>query len=249
MTTSPWFPTVRPNPIARVFCAPFAGGGVAAYAPWQAAMPEGVEVLPLQLPGRERRLAERPLTSMRALLEQVVPAWLPLLDVPFVLFGHSMGGSIAYELALAAQRLGHAPAHLVVSARRAPGTPPTHPPLFALPQDQLVVQTEHLYGPMPAVLREQPALLAAFLPTLRADMQLLDTWIPPAPGELTIPVTAIGGADDRAVPVDRLAGWADVTTGPFHQRVVPGNHFSFLREASTARDVVVEIVRDVLRGA
>lgn len=243
MTESPWFPPPLPHaPTSRVLAVPFAGGGVGVYASWPGALGPEVEVLPVQLPGRERRLRETPYRSMRALLADLGPAVLALSPIPTVVFGHSMGAAIAYELALALTRAGRPPAHLVVSARRAPDSAPVHLPLFALPEDRLIAETERLYGPLPAVIREQPGLRATFLPTMRADMQLLDTWIPPEPGQLACPVTVIAGADDLAVPPDRLTGWTRVTRGPSRITIVPGNHFSYLREGTAARDVVAGVV-------
>lgn len=241
MSETPWFPpTTLAAPSRRLFCVPFAGGGIGVYSGWQAAMPPGTEVLPIQLPGRERRLRERPYASMRALVADLFPAMLPKLDVPFAIFGHSMGAAIAFELALAATQAGKAPAHLFLSARRAPGSPPTHPPLFALPEELLLRETERLYGPLPAVLREHPGLLATFLPTMRADMQLLDTWIPPEGTPLACPVTVLGGDADLAVPPPLLQPWRSITTGPFEHLVLPGNHFSYVREQPLARDLVAE---------
>lgn len=245
MTSSPWFvPSDRSTPPQRrLFCVPFAGGGAGIYASWAAHVPDDVEVVPVHLPGRERRIQDPPYTAMRPLVRDLFTAMAPHLDRPFAIFGHSMGAAIAYELARAATLAGHTPDHLFVSARRAPGEPPTHPPLFALPKDRLVAETERLYGPMPAVVRRHPALLDTFLPTMRADFQLLDTWVTPGDAVLTCPVTAYAGADDQAVPPEALKGWSSVTRGPFRHVVLPGGHFGYVRDTHDARDDVATVLR------
>lgn len=237
-TISPFLPpTPAPvDPRGRLLCVPFAGGGAGIFRSWPAAMPFA-HVVPLQLPGRERRLRERAYTAMGALIDDLAPAVVPLLDRPFAIFGHSMGAAIAFELARRLRDLGHVPAHLFLSARRAPGEPPLHPPLFALPDARLIAETERLYGPFPDVLKQHPELLAMFLPTLRADYQLLDTWRPADAPPLSCPLTVLGGKDDHAVPPEVLEGWRAQTTGAFRLRILPGGHF-FARDADDARDVV-----------
>ncbi|MCB9666089.1 MAG: thioesterase [Alphaproteobacteria bacterium] len=233
----------------RLLAVPFAGGGTGIYQRWPEAMPAGVSVLPVQLPGRERRMAERAYTAMGPLVRDLSAELLPRLgEVPWAVFGHSMGAAIAYELARAGAQAGTPPALLFVSARRAPGTAAHHPPLFALPTDQLVAETERLYGALPAVLRAQPGLLRTFLPTMRADFQLLDTWQAPTDRTLACPVVAYGGATDPAHPPDSMAPWAEVTTGPFVHRTFPGGHFTAVRDGVAVRDDVAAVLADHLAG-
>lgn len=240
MSDSPFLlPPAVPQPRRYLVGVPFAGGGVGIFRTWQAHAPADVEVLPVQLPGRERRLRDRPYTRMAALIADLAPAVAERVGTtPWIAFGHSLGGAIAYELALALRRMGRPPAALIVSARRAPGVPLPHPPLFALPDDRLVTAVEAHYGPFPAVLRSHPGLLATFLPTLRADLQLLDTWTPTVAPPLDCPVTVLRGDADATTAPDQVAGWADVTTGPFAEHVLPGGHF-FVRDADDARDLVL----------
>lgn len=237
-------PAERPHPdgALRLVCLPFAGGGAGVYASWAAAMGPDVDVIPVQLPGRERRLRDRPYTSMAPLVADLLDTLRPLLDRPWIVFGHSMGASIAYALARAAAEDGRPPAHLIVSARRAPGTTAPHPPLFALPDALLVSETERHYGPMPDVIRDNPGVLATFLPTLRADYQLLDTWRAPAGVVLDAPITAFAGDADATLRPDQVDGWASVTRGPFQKVLVNGDHFAALRSRPELRDLVRDIV-------
>lgn len=232
----------------RLVCLPFAGGGTGIFRTWPAAMGPDVDVLPIQLPGRERRLRDRPYTSMDALLADLVPAMAEVLQgQDWAVFGHSLGGAMAYELSVALARRGQAPRGLWVSARRAPGVPLPHPPLFALPDDRMVAEVERFYGALPDLFKQHPGLLSTFLPTLRADLTVLDTWRPTPGLHLRCPVTVLGGADDHAVPADTMATWAAVTTGAFSQHQLPGGHF-YVRDRDDARDLVAAQVRALLAG-
>lgn len=243
MTSSPWFHPrpVPPTTRLKLLCIPFAGGGAGIYNSWLGAMPPSVHVLPVQLPGRERRLREPAIPSMKALVDVLLPACLPHLDGEWAVFGHSMGGGIAWELSVAAASLGKPPSHLFVSGRRAPGTPPVHPPLFALPKAELIREVERLYGPLPAVLKQHPSILDTFLPTMRADFRLIDTWVPSMDVLDDVPITVFGGRDDTAVPLSSLEAWRARTTGPSEVHVLEGGHF-FVRESTDARNHVQRIL-------
>jgi medium-chain acyl-[acyl-carrier-protein] hydrolase len=239
---SNWYtPRDAATPNLRLLCVPFAGGGAGIYRGWPDAMPPGVDVVALALPGRERRLRETPYTAMSALLRDLVPAIRPLLDVPWAIFGHSMGAAIAYEIARATTLAGNGPEALLVSARRAPQLPPPHPPMFSLPRDTLIAEVQRLYGPFPKAILEHRSLLDMFLPTMRADFQLLDTWQAPVDCVLDTPITALAAEGDHAVLPETIPRWGELTRGPFQAITVPGGHFC-VRDRTEVRDHVARIV-------
>src|SRR5262245_32711610 len=122
----PWLIGARPDPRARLrlFCFPSAGGGASAYAPWAELLPAGVELCRVQLPGRESRFVEPAAGSLDELLPRVHAALRPFFDVPFSLFGHSMGALLAFELTLRLRAAGERlPASLYPSGHRAPHMP------------------------------------------------------------------------------------------------------------------------------
>src|SRR5688572_24867061 len=98
--TDRWFPTRQPLAQAsvRLLCLPFAGGAASAFLGWNKSLPPGVELCAAQPPGRERRLSEPAFRELESLLDSLEAAAAPLLDKPFVLFGYSLGGRIAFEL-------------------------------------------------------------------------------------------------------------------------------------------------------
>ncbi len=198
-------------------------------------MPDGIDLCPVELPGRGARIDEEPCCRMDRLVEELCEVLQPLLDIPFALFGHSMGAYIAYELArrLSAAR-GPAAMHLFVSGAAAPTRAPRDPPLHTLPDHDLIGALTSFGGTPPAVLACDE-LLAALLPTLRADLTLAETYTAPRPGRVACPITAFGGSNDT---IDRRAlhGWSAFTGSAFRLRIFPGDHFYLSQAAGELAD-------------
>ncbi|MGE3272883.1 MAG: thioesterase II family protein, partial [Chloroflexota bacterium] len=174
-----WIRCPRPSEQAslRLFCLPFGGGGAQTYREWPAALGPDIEVWHAQLPGREARHREPPLTSLPPLVQPLAAAMLPYLDRPYAIFGHSMGALIAFELARLFRRLGApAPTYLFVSARRAPHLPDWRPPLHTLPDADLVDHLNQRYNGLPRAVLESADLLRMFTPLIRADLTLTELY-------------------------------------------------------------------------
>lgn len=224
----PWLirPEPRPQAELRLFCLPYAGAGAAAYRPWLAHLPPTVELLIVQLPGRESRLREQPFTHMQPLIEAVAPAVVPLLDRPYLLFGHSMGALIAFELARALRRRGApAPSCLAVSGRRAPQLPDPDPPLHKLDDAWFVAAMVRRYNGIPKLILDDPELLRLFLPTMRADLTLIETYAYTPEPPLDCPIVAFGGRSDGRASLPELEAWGAQTLQPLGARQLPGDHF------------------------
>jgi medium-chain acyl-[acyl-carrier-protein] hydrolase len=220
-----------PNPQARLslFCFPYAGGAAMIYRQWPQLLPPSVEALPLQLPGRGSRMLEPLITDSAVLVEQAAEAMRPLLDRPFALFGHSMGALICYELARHLRRTGAPePMHLFVSGRRAPHVPNHDEPRYTLSDSDLIDQLRRLKGTPPELLQD-PEVMQLMLPLVRADFQINENYRYTVEPPLRCPISAYGGLQDREVPRDELAAWAEHTTGGFDLRMFDGGHF-FLHE-------------------
>jgi medium-chain acyl-[acyl-carrier-protein] hydrolase len=231
LPTAPALPRLRDGAALRLFCFPYAGAGASLFSTWQARLPPEIEVCPVQLPGRESRWREAPLTLCGPLLEGVARALEPALDRPFALFGHSLGALLAFELARYLRRhAGVAPRRLFVSAHRAPHLPRSGVPFHVLPDAAFVEHVRRLGG-TPAEVFEQPALRRLVVSLLRADLALCETYVYRAEAPLTCPIVACGAVQDRLVRPPELAAWRRHTRGPFALRLFPGDHF-FVRGAA-----------------
>ncbi|WP_424893223.1 thioesterase II family protein [Streptomyces sp. XH2] len=225
----------RPDSRVRLVCLPHAGGSASFYFPVSRAMPDTVDVLCVQYPGRQDRRTEPLLDSVQALADKVYEALLPWTDRPIALFGHSMGASLGYEIARRLeQERDIVPAALFASGRRAPSAHRDET-VHLRDDDGLVAEMRGLSGTNPELLGDEE-VLRMILPAIRADYRAAETyrWNPgPA---LRCPVTTFVGDDDPKVTVEEAAAWSGHTEGPFTQKVFPGGHF-FLAQHQT------EIVR------
>ncbi len=206
----------------RLFCFPFAGGNSSTYRAWPPI--DGIEMRPVELPGRQARFREPALERMDALTDLLIAELTPELAQPFAFFGHSMGALIAYALTLALRRHGlPQPFHLLLSAHSAPSIARGGAPLHRLPDADLVAEVERLGSGLAGIMLQRE-LLTVMLPTLRADIALCETYLPNAEPPLDMPISAFGGLQDASIGHAQLAAWRRHTCGPFSLRWFPGDH-------------------------
>ncbi|WEH18219.1 alpha/beta fold hydrolase [Streptomyces sp. VNUA24] len=218
----------------RMFCFPYAGGGASAYAGWQRWLGTGIEVLPVQLPGREGRMTEPRFTDLPALVADLDRELGEELDHPHVLFGHSMGALIAFALAQHRRARGERlPLALLLGAHRAPHLPA--PPLTHgyVADDAELMRGLAALGGLPRVLLDRPEWLAALLPVVRGDLMLCEGAGSVDRTPLPVPLHTFAGAEDRLVTVPEVREWSLYSTEDSETVVVPGGHF-YIREQESA---------------
>jgi medium-chain acyl-[acyl-carrier-protein] hydrolase len=226
---SRWIHCFHPRSSAsvRLFCFPYAGGNAALFQSWSKNLPEQIELCAIQLPGRGDRLKELPFQSLADLVTALLPILPPYLDRPYALLGHSMGALISFEVARQLQF--HQPSphplkHLFVSGRRAPHLPGRLPHLHQLSDREFLEELSYLNG-TPAEVLNNAELMQFFLPTLRSDFSICETYRYVKGVPLTCPITVFGGVDDSIEPVDLMPGWNLQTQCQTLIEKVPGGHF------------------------
>ena len=230
-------------PSLRLFCFPHAGGTSDVYRSWQRWFPEHIDLCLVHLPGRGKRLREQAFTQTTALVKAVADRLAPEIDVPYALYGHSMGATIAFELACElVHRRCTPPQHLFVSGRRAPQCPRTEPTTFNLPHDEFIAELRRLNG-TPREVLENPELLELFMGLLRADFEMVETYQYRPTEQLSCPITVYGGLHDQEVPAESCHAWKERTSASCTVRMVDGDHF-FIRNPIPA--FVAEFRSDVL---
>ncbi|PZG44113.1 hypothetical protein C1I98_17665 [Spongiactinospora gelatinilytica] len=174
----------------RIFCLPYAGGTASAFGRWPAALLGHVEVCPIELPGRQTRWHDNPFTHAGPLVDALAAALAGEFDIPYALFGHSMGSLLAFELARELRRRGVGePRVLFVSGGPAPQLPRAHPSIHDQPDTAVVAKLRTLGG-LPDEIYESPELLELLMPTIRADFSVGETYEYRVEPPLTCPIVA-----------------------------------------------------------
>ena len=237
-TANRWLPYGEPDTaLPRVFCFPHAGGGAANFGPWRALAGPRLVVCPIQPPGRSERFRDPAHRDVESYVDDVVASAGHQFTGDYALFGHSAGALVAFRLAHRLAAEGRAPVHLFVSGRTAPHVPYSRPTLHDLPTGELIPHLRTLGG-TPDVLLDDPWLLEVFLPVLRADFALNETYRHDESAPLAIPLTVFGGADDPRAGPEELRAWRPLTSARFETHFFPGGHFYLEHHASSLLAVI-----------
>jgi surfactin synthase thioesterase subunit/acyl carrier protein len=216
-----WLRALNDSPGAPALCClPYAGSGVSAFHGLAAALAGQVQVTGVQTPGREDHDHVPAFRRMQALIPELVEA-LSGLD-EYVLYGHSMGAAVAFELALALQNRGRqVPRALIVSGSNPPAPRPA-PHVHELPHEDFVAEVLSTYAGV-AGNEARELAVQKNQDLLRADIELFETYRP-STGRLRIPVIVIHCRDDPFVGFSEMHGWGRLTDGDFLLQTIDGGH-------------------------
>ncbi|GIG88303.1 thioesterase II family protein [Plantactinospora endophytica] len=238
--TNDWFLryAAAPRATLRLVCFPHAGGGAAAYRRWAELVPESIEVIGVQYPGRQNRYGEPVIDDMTTLVDEIVAAAERELSGPVALFGHSMGAVVAFEVArrwqagdsITVRRL-FASAGPAPSARRSLG-------VHLRDDDGLVAYVRELGGD--AELLELDEIRQLTLPMVRSDLRLIETYRYAAGEPLNCPVTAFVGDRDHTFTTADARHWVLHTSAGLEVRSLPGGHFYLDDQADRLVPMLVE---------
>jgi pyochelin biosynthesis protein PchC len=218
--------TPRPAAAVRLVCFPCAGGGPSMFRPLSRLLPPGIELLAACLPGREARRHEPPATSLLALAAAFTKA-VAAIRTPYLLFGHSMGAMVAYEVCRWARLTGRAPlpAALTVSACVSPDRPRETNVIGQ--SDEVLSGRLASLGGIPPAAASDPDLMRLVLPITRADLEMVEVYRPRLGPALPVPLTVIRGGADHVARAEHMAGWRQVGTD-VREHTRPGGHFWLL---------------------
>ncbi|HVX47618.1 MAG TPA: alpha/beta fold hydrolase [Mycobacteriales bacterium] len=225
----------------RLICLPFAGVGIGFFRGWARLAGPDLDLVPMLLPGRERRISERPRTSVASALEEIQDQALACAERgdPVMLFGHSLGAVLAYELTRLLQRSGHAVDRLFVSGSMAPGDPipAAYGAMTTGTDDEFVAALEERVGFRHEALHTAE-VRPLVLPALRADVSMHADYQAAACERLPVPITALRGSRDELVSRTDMMRWSTLTTGEFDYVELEGSHMYLMDSVSEVLDVV-----------
>jgi medium-chain acyl-[acyl-carrier-protein] hydrolase len=247
---SQWFEYCLPlhNQALQLFCFPYAGGTAQVFKSWQRRFPAEINLCLVHLPGRGTRMREAPFRNMQLMVEAIASAIIGQVRHPFAFYGHSMGALLAFELARELRkRQAPEPLQLFLSGRNAPQTARIEPKSFNLPEEKFIDRLRELNG-TPQELFDDPELKSLFLPVIRADFEVVDTYeyVPGQP--LCCPFSVYGGIEDTRIPLENLHGWEKETSATCTVRRFPGDHFFIHRAGAEFMTAFQDDLLDALRN-
>lgn len=217
--------TIPVSPPSRLplYCFPYGGAGASAYRGWGEELPAWIDVRPIQFPGRENRFREPLYTRLEPLVAEM--AGRVETGEPYALFGHSLGALVAFELVRTLRREGRpAPLLLVLSGFGAPHTLRDRPRVAHLAPDAFWEVVAAHYDVTPEVMAE-PLLRELAYPVLRADLEIVETYVYRPEPPLDLPLVAWGGVGDPEETEEQVAAWKEYSRQPVEVRTFPGGHF------------------------
>jgi surfactin synthase thioesterase subunit len=229
----------------KLVCLPYAGAGASFFRPWTALAGDTVEIVALQLPGRERQIDEEPYRDVHRAVDGLLAQLRERLGENggrVALFGHSLGAVLAYELA---HRLVAEPGvevtHLFVSGAPEPDHDRARRATGLSDEDFLARVAEFAGYSHPAL--DDPEMRELLLPTLRADVEMHENYVRSTRLPLDVPVMVVRGEEDDLVSLDAAASWSKVSGRDFDHVEVPGGHM-YLTEAAAelVRVIVTKLV-------
>ncbi len=209
-------------------------------------MPSTVDMVAIQYPGRQDRDTEPCVADLGALADQVAGAVTELADLPVALFGHGMGATLGFEVAVRLERDDVTPLGLFASGSRAPSEPRAVP-LHQCDDDTLLAEITALAG-VETQAGADAAIPRAALPVLRGDYRAAETYRPAPHTRVRCPILALIGDSDPTTTVDHARAWQRHTTARFDLHVFYGGHCYLNSCTATVVNTVSEHIAANLAG-
>jgi acyl transferase domain-containing protein/surfactin synthase thioesterase subunit/acyl carrier protein len=247
-TAGKWLIAPRPKSgaKARLFCFPYAGGGLVSFRSWSQLLDDSVEIVAVEPPGRGTRIDESPIDDLDSFVERLLLEMVDWLDRPSAFFGHCLGGLTMFATLCALPKnrahfikylfaCGVRPPHLLkrkgefeddlVYDMMLHNEFDVRVPPYAQTDDIVADIIRHFDTPAADKMLETPKLRAALLPTIRADFKMAHNYqfepVPP----FAFPISSFVGNLDPWVSEKDSAEWAEFTCGGFTNHVRKGSHF------------------------
>ncbi|MCW8127255.1 thioesterase II family protein [Microbulbifer halophilus] len=202
------------------------------YQPWRALVDAGVELVPLEYPGRGVRFNHPFATTVDELAEEMARQVRAHGAAHYALFGHSLGALVAFETERRLRAQGRPPARaLFVSARRAPDLPVPPRRLHKAPDGELIEFLRE-QGGTPETALQMPEILELLLPVLRADLHLYEDYHFREESPLECPIHALAGREDSGTPAEAMRAWRPHTRDNFSLTFFDGGHFYLQQQQS-----------------
>ena len=229
----------------KLFCIPYSGGSSSVYYKWKRQLHPSIELCPLELAGRGRRMREPFYETVQQAADDISNMIIEQLqgEEPYAIYGHSMGALLAYETYYALKDKGiHEPEHVFFSGRKAPHDEAEKSEYYKLPEADFLNVVFHYGGNTREILQNRE-LLDLFVPILRADFKIAEIYqYHPHTEKIQCEITVVNGRNDLSISKSDIVMWSELVDGYCQYRWISGEHF-FISENV---DATVKLINEVL---
>ena len=247
-TTGKWLISPRPNPAAKVrlFCFPYAGGGLVSFRGWALLFDSAVEVVAVEAPGRGSRIREAAVDDLDSFVGGLLPEMIDWLDRPSAFFGHCLGGLTMFATLCALPKecsdfvthvfpCGARPPHLLkrrgefednlVYSMMLHREFNVRVPFYSQ-SPEIITDIIRQFDTLAAnKMLEIPKLRNVLLPAIRAEFGMACNYEYRPVERFSFPISSFVGDSDPWVSEEDSAGWGELTRGQFTNHVRKGSHF------------------------
>ena len=209
----------------KLICFPHAGGFAASYGAWRKYLDPAIEIVGIDLSGHGKRLSERLMDNFDDVYNDLLPIVAAhVAHSSYGIFGHSMGSLLAYELALGLEEMNTgSPKHIFASGTTPPHIRQRDLSCYQMDDDAVAEKIVSDGGTPPEVLANQ-RLREIYLPIIKADYRVLDSYHCTERRQLHCDLSILNGSQDEEIDGSEVQ-WKEYTTGSCAFAYYPGGHF------------------------
>ncbi|NPC93189.1 thioesterase [Bacillus sp. WMMC1349] len=228
-----------------MFCLPYAGGSESIFYSWKNHLDSNIDIYPIKLKGRGARYHEAFYENLEEAVQDIFEqVQSNIKNRDYAIFGHSMGSLLAYELyyKICEANL-KKPLHIFFSGFKAPHRIQRKEILHTLPDPLFKKKIKDLGG-TPEELIDHEELFALFLPLLKSDFKMVETYLYKERDiNIDCDITILNGIDDE-IDLNDILEWENHTAGHFEYYDFPGNHFYIHHQ----QEHILHMIKQTLKG-
>lgn len=220
----------------RILFLPFAGGSAQISNYWKRYLNDGFSIIPIELAGRGSRFKDKFYTDFDQALDDLIISVKAVADEPYVIYGHSFGALLTYELYYRLlENNCRLPEHLFFSGSVPPNRRCLEKKTYDMPDTEFMKEVIKFNGMEKEVL-ENKQLMELVLPILRADFKLLDLYnFSEKPCKIEKNVTILYGND---MTYDTVKGWSELAENNIDFYHIDGDHFFIKKNVKEVMDII-----------
>lgn len=225
----------------KLFCIPHAGASSLVYEKWKKRC-HSMEIIPVELAGKGRRLREKPYTTIQEGAKDIFNIILSetQVDKHYAILGHSMGGIFAYEVAkLINLHEFNPPEFIFLSGIESPDILKNNPKISLLSDKKFWHEIYNLGG-LDQFILENNKLINFYLPIIKHDYYILDIY---EDNQMQLPykgILFIGNKDH--VNKRKVELWQNRFVDKIKIYEFEGNHFFIYERYEEILDIISRIL-------